>query len=126
VTKELRKQERVDNYWDQSTRLYLKEREQKHQVKMVNCSEGGLCFEVPDELVVMANEDRAQLVLQVGHESCAFFVDVKWVGHVLTSKEAGGVKKRRYGVRIDKPSASNLTLYSDYVQFLMLRRRFER
>jgi hypothetical protein len=116
---EQRRSERIDADFECSIRLYLKNGRDKHQVKLVNCSEGGLCVEVPHVHDELGREDQMNFLFLVGEETCAFAATVKWVG---SSGDADGA--RRYGARIAEGSASNPVLYADYVQYLFLRRRY--
>jgi hypothetical protein len=118
---EKRRSDRVDADFECSIRLYLKNGHEKHQVRLVNCSDGGLCVEVPQVHDELDREDRMNFLFLVGDETCAFAATVKWVG-------AGGSDlngARRYGAKIAEGSASNPALYTDYVQYLFLKRRYQ-
>jgi hypothetical protein len=119
-----RKHERIDASWECSIRMFLKTAAEKHQVKLVNCSESGLCIDVAGHVEEMKVSDRANLLFQVGVENCAFSATIKWVAP--GTGQAGGdpLPTRRYGVKIDKGTESNPDLYRSYVQFLFLKKRF--
>jgi hypothetical protein len=117
---EQRRSDRVDADFECSIRLYLKNGKDKHQVRLVNCSEGGLCVEVPHVHDELAREDRMNFLFSVGEETCAFSATVKWIGAPGGATSAA----RRYGAKIAEGSASNPVLYTDYVQYLFLRRRY--
>ncbi|MDD5307393.1 MAG: PilZ domain-containing protein [Deltaproteobacteria bacterium] len=119
-----RKSERIDASWECSIRMYLKTASAKHQVKLVNCSESGLCMDVTGHVEELGVLDRANLLFQAGDESCAFSATVKWVAP--GNGQAGGdcAPVTRYGVKIDRGTESNPDLYRSYVQFLFLKKRF--
>ena len=120
---EKRRNDRVDADFECSIRLYLKNENgsEKQQVRLVNCSEGGLCVEVPHAHDELDREDRMNFLFLVGEETCAFSATVKWVG------EAGGALDgaRKYGAKIAEGSSSNPALYEDYVRYLFLKRRYQ-
>ena len=118
---EKRRSDRVDADFECSIRLYLKQGSDKHQVRLVNCSEGGLCVEVPQAHDELDREDRVSFLFSVGDETCAFAATVKWVGEGGASLNGA----RRYGAKIAEGSSSNPALYEDYVRYLFLKRRYQ-
>jgi len=120
-----RRQERIDTYWENSIRIYLRQEAQKHPVKLVNCSESGLCIDVPKQVAEFFVEDRANLLFQVGKETCAFSAIIRWVAPVCQIERAASKEARRYGAKIDRGTETNAGLYRDYVRFLFMKRRFQ-
>jgi len=120
---EKRKGDRVDADFDCSIRLYLKNGPEKHQVRLVNCSESGLCVDVPHAHDAFGREAQLNFLFLVGEEVCAFAATVKWVGAGRELERTNG--GRRYGAKIAAGSASNPALYFDYVRYLFLKRRFQ-
>jgi hypothetical protein len=120
---EKRRGDRVDADFDCSIRLYLKNGPDKHQVRLVNCSESGLCVDVPHAHDAFGHEERLNFLFLVGDETCAFAATVKWVGAGRGLERTNG--GRRYGAKIAEGSSSNPALYTDYVRFLFLKRRFQ-
>jgi len=123
LSMEKRRGERVDADFDCSIRLYLKNGSEKHQVRLINCSEGGLCVDVPQTHDPFARESLVNFLFHVGDDVCAFAAIVKWVsGKGALEGTNGG---RRYGAKIAEGSSSNPELYADYVRYLFLKRRFQ-
>ena len=120
---EQRRGDRIDAGFDCSIRLYLKNGSDKHQVRLVNCSDSGLCVDVPHTHDAFGCEEQLNFLFLVGDEVCAFAATVKWVsaGRELERTNGG----RRYGAKIAEGSASNPGLYFDYVRYLFLKRRFQ-
>jgi hypothetical protein len=120
---EKRRGDRFDAGFDRSIRLYLKNGSDKHQVRLVNCSDSGLCVDVPHAHDPFGREEQLNFLFLVGDEVCAFSATVKWVsaGRELERTNGG----RRYGAKIAEGSASNPALYVDYVRYLFLKRRFQ-
>jgi hypothetical protein len=104
--------------------MYLKTITEKHHVKVVNCSESGLCIDVAGHVEEMKVSDRANLLFQAGVENCAFSATGKWVAPGAGQSEGDSSRTTRYGVKIDKGTESNPDLYRSYVQFLFLKKRF--
>lgn len=118
-----RRGERVDADFDCSIRLYLKNGSDKQQVRLVNCSEGGLCVEVPQAHDPFDRESLVNFLFLVGDDVCAFAAIVKWVSAEGALEGTNG--GRRYGAKIAPGSSSNPALYCDYVRYLFLKRRFQ-
>jgi len=120
---EKRRGERADAEFDCSIRLYLKNGSEKQQVRLINCSDSGLCVDVPHAHDPFGRDERLNFLFLVGDEVCAFAATVKWVsaGRELERTNGG----RRYGAKIAEGSASNPALYFDYVRYLFLKRRFQ-
>jgi hypothetical protein len=118
---EKRRSDRVDADFECSIRLFVKSGQDKRQVRLVNCSEGGLCVEVPHVHEEYGREDQMNFLFLVGEETCAFAATVKWIGEGGAELEGA----RRYGVKIAEGSSSNPALYEDYVRYLFLKRRYQ-
>ena len=120
-----RRQERFDTYFENSIRLFLQKEAQKHPVKLVNCSEAGVCMDVPRQVSEFFVEDRANLLFQVGGETCAFSAVIRWVAPSSQFEKTAAKDARRYGAKIDRGTETNAGLFKDYVRYLLLKRRFQ-
>ena len=121
MTNEKRRSERIDAYWEQSIRMFVRSDEDKRKVRLVNISDSGVCIEILGHHDEPALADRLVLLFQVGEETDAFSAEVRWIAPVSEEDEEG---TRRYGAAIAEGSHSNIGLYRDYVQFLFLSNRF--
>jgi PilZ domain len=120
---EKRSSDRIDAYWERSIRLYLKNGQKKNKVRLVNCSTTGMCIEISEVHNELLLEDQANLLLQVGDETCAFSVTIMWIApHKV---EETGIEVKRYGARIESGTETNRDLYQEYVKFLFLKNRFQ-
>jgi len=124
MAKNKRKHERVDAYWESTIRMYLRNSGRKHHVRLINCSEAGLCIEVPMEITEFFEGDRINLLFQAGQETCVFTATVRWAAPYRPALAKGKVDVRRYGAKIDRRTITNSGLYLDYVRFLFLKSRF--
>ena len=120
---EKRRGDRIDAGFDCSIRLYLKNGSDKHQVRLINCSDSGLCVDVPQTHDPFDRDEQLNFLFLVGEEVCAFAATVKWVGAGRELERTNG--GRRYGAKIAEGSASNPALYLEYVRYLFLKRRFQ-